>query len=467
METNDPPIPITIRFLGAAGTVTGSKTVVEAFGKKIMVDCGMFQGLKELRLLNWQELPLKASEIDFVLLTHGHLDHTGYLPGLVKSGFKGKIYGTSPTLAIARIILEDSARIQEEDADRANKEKFTKHNPALPLYTLEDVKHTLPLFEAVSLKEPLRLSEHIVARFRYNGHILGAAFIELKVGEKMLVFSGDIGRENDPLMFPAEKPSMADILFMESTYGDRLHPGNTEQELCELLNTAISKGGTIIIPSFAVERTQALMLMVWNLQKKNKISHIPVYMDSPMGRNVFELFIEFPEWHTLSIADCRKLLTQIRIVETMKDTLRVAADKTPKIVIAGSGMASGGRVLTYFQFYLDDPNATILLAGYQAEGTRGRKLLDGEKSLKIFGKYKNVKARIGNIEGLSAHADQGELIRWLDKLQQAPGEIFIVHGEKTGAEALKQKIAAVYGWNSTIPQRDDIVTLNSEMLKST
>ncbi|HEV7231005.1 MAG TPA: MBL fold metallo-hydrolase [Bacteroidia bacterium] len=446
---------ISIRFLGAAGTVTGSKFLISACGKQVLIDCGMFQGLKELRLQNWDKLPVDVSKIDVVLLTHGHLDHTGYLPRLVKDGFKGKIRATAPTLEIARIILQDSARIQEEDAERANAEKFSRHSPALPLYTTEDVGYTLPLFEAVPLDEWIQLGDKLSVRFSYNGHILGACFIELKAGNKLLVFSGDIGRENDPLMFPPQKPEHADILLIESTYGNRLHPPAPEQELERLINESVSKQGTIIIPSFAVERTQMLMYMLWKLRDQKKIPPLPVYMDSPMGNNVLQIFHQFPEWHKLSESDCTAMCKDIQLIDTMKETLKLAADKRPKIVIAGSGMASGGRVLTYFQFYLEDPSATILLAGYQAEGTRGRKLLNGDKELKVFGKLLEVKATIGNMEGLSAHADQAELLRWLNKLDKAPEEIYIVHGEKEGAEGLRDKIKEVYGWNCGIPKPND------------
>jgi metallo-beta-lactamase family protein len=407
--------------------------------------------LKELRLLNWEKLPLEVNEISSVLLTHGHLDHVGYLPRLVKHGFKGKIFGTLPTLEIARIILQDSARIQEEDAARANAEKFTRHSPAEPLYDLADVKQALALFEGVPLNEWIPVSTRFSARFRYNGHILGASFIELKVGSKTIVFSGDVGREKDELLFPPEKPQQADILILESTYGNRLHTENPEQQLCNLINSSAEKNGTIVIPSFAVERTQTLMYLIWKLGEQKRIPRLPVYMDSPMGANVLDVFEHFPEWHKLSMADCKEMCKDIQMVQTVKETLKVASNKQPKIVIAGSGMASGGRVLTYFQYYISDPTTTILLAGYQAQGTRGRKLLDGDTEIKLYGKQYPVKARIGSIEGLSAHGDQGELIRWLRKLEKAPEKIFLVHGEKEGAEGLRDKIQEVYGWNCEIP----------------
>ena len=441
----------TIQFLGAAGTVTGSKYLVKAFGKNILIDCGLFQGLKQLRLMNWDNLPINGSEIDVVLLTHGHLDHCGYLPRLVKSGFNKRILATEPTLEIAKVILEDSARIQEEDAERANQEGFSKHKPAKPLYDKKDVEKTIPHFSPQPLDKWIELFENISARFRYNGHIIGATFIELKLRNKIFVFSGDIGRENDSLMYPPQKPEQADILIIESTYGNKLHPESAEAHLAEVINEAAQKQGTIVIPSFAVERAQLLMFLLWQLRKKNVIPNIPVYMDSPMGKNVLEIFHHNKEWHKLSVEDCNEMCRDIILVQSIQDTMKLARKKNAKIIIAGGGMASGGRVLTYFQNYLGDSNATILLAGYQAEGTRGRSLLEGASEIKLYGKYYPVRARTVNLEGLSAHADQRELINWLSNIKNTPEHIFIVHGEKVGAEGLKNKIKEVYNWDCEIP----------------
>lgn len=447
---------ITIRFLGAAGTVTGSKHLISAFGKNILIDCGLFQGLKELRLLNWKPLAFPAKDIDAVLLTHGHLDHTGYLPRLVKEGFTGVIVGTSPTLQIAEIILKDSAKIQEEDAIRANKYHYSKHNPALPLYNLDDVEKTLPFFKQASLNEWTNIDENIRYRFRYNGHILGATFIELQVGKKTLVFSGDIGRINDPLLYPPEKPEKADILLIEATYGNRIHPSRSAMDaLDEVINHCIKRNGTIIIPSFSVERTQLLMYLFWQLKKAGRISRIPIYMDSPMGRNVLEVFHKNATWHKLSVDECAEMCDEIKRIKTVEETYSLAENTEPKIIIAGSGMAAGGRVLTYFTKYLGDKNATILLVGFQAEGTRGRALLEGAKEIKLYGKYFKVNAHIENIEGLSGHADQNELISWLSNIQQPPENIFIVHAEKEGAEALQKKINDIYQWQADIPALND------------
>jgi metallo-beta-lactamase family protein len=451
---------IKIQFLGAAETVTGSKYLIQTSDKNILVDCGMFQGLKKLRLLNWEPLPFNVSKIDIVLLTHGHLDHTGYLPRLVKSGFYGPIWGTAPTLEIAKIILEDSAKIQEEDAARANAKGYSKHKPAQPLYDLKDVEKTLPHFKPKPLDKWIEISEGISCRFRYNSHIIGATFIELKIGDKAIVFSGDIGRDNDLLMYPPQKPETADILFIESTYGDRLHPNHSEKQLEEIINTAAKMNGTIIVPGFAVERIQMLMYLLWQLRKKGKIPGIPIYMDSPMGRNVLDIFHHNTEWHKLPMDQCNEMCRDIKHIKTIQETLKLAADKSAKIVIAGSGMGTGGRVLTYFQQFLGDPSATVLLVGYQAEGTRGRALLEGAKEIKLYGKYYSVKAKIENVEGLSAHADQKGLIDWMSQLKKKPEKIFIVHGEAQSADALRVKIKDVYGWDGVIPSLNEIIKIN-------
>lgn len=449
-----------IHFLGTAGTVTGSKYLIETQDKNILVDCGLFQGLKELRLLNCESIPFNVAKIDMVLLTHGHLDHVGYLPRLVGEGFSGEIWGTEPTLEIAKVILEDSARIQEEDAERANAEGFSKHKPAKPLYDTKDVKKTLPLFRPQQLDKWIEIDKEIFCRFKYNSHIIGATFIELKIQNKILVFSGDIGRSNDLLMYPPQKPEAADILFIESTYGDRLHPNHSEKQLEEIINAAAKMNGTIIVPGFAVERIQMLMYLLWQLKKKGKIPAIPIYMDSPMGRNVLDIFHHNTSWHKLPADQCTEMCRDIKLIKTMQETLKLATDKSSKIVIAGSGMASGGRVLTYFQQFLGDPSATILLVGYQAEGTRGRQLLEGAKEIKLYGKYYSVKAKIENVEGLSAHADQKGLIDWMSQLKKKPEKIFIVHGEPQSADALRVKIKDVYGWDSVIPSLNEIIKIN-------
>lgn len=444
---------VSIHFLGAAGTVTGSKYLIDTGDRKIMVDCGLFQGLKKLRLLNWDYLPVKVEEIDVVLLTHGHMDHTGYLPRLVKMGFNKVIQGTSPTLDIAAIILRDSAKIQEEEAEKANQEGYSKHKPAEPLYTVEDAEKAISHFKPVSEGEWINLFEEIKARFRYNGHIIGATFIELRIRDKLFVFSGDIGRKQDVLMYPPEKLEQADILFIESTYGDRLHPKEDVQtKLRDIILHTIEKGGTLIIPSFAVERTQTLMYLLWRLREKSVIPEIPMIMDSPMGANVLNIFHTHQKWHKLSIEDCTKMCHTFHIVREFRETWEIIDNKNPKIVIAGSGMVSGGRVLTYLQQYLHMPEASVLLAGFQAEGTRGRALLEGAPELKIYGKYYQVKAEVFSLQELSAHADQAELLDWASKITNAPQKVFITHGEQQAADTFRVKIKDTFGWDCIIPE---------------
>ena len=324
-----------LTFLGASGTVTGSKYLLETGDNRIMVDCGLFQGLKELRLLNWQQPEFDPSSIDTILLTHGHLDHTGYLPRLVKLGFKGKIYGTSPTLKIAEIILKDAAKIQEEEAERANKEGYSKHKPALAFYGLEDVTKTTRLFQVADEADWVVIAENIKVRFLYNGHILGSTFIEVEINGKTLVFSGDIGREQDLLLYPPNKPEKADVLLIESTYGGKIHPDEATiiPQLEEIVNETISRGGSLFVPSFAVERAQLLMLMLWQLVKDNKIPKMPMIMDSPMGANVLDLFHHSRKWHKLQPDECDEMCSHFTITSSFKETLEIREDKKPKIVL--------------------------------------------------------------------------------------------------------------------------------------
>lgn len=442
-----------VHFLGAAGTVTGSKFFLEAYGKKILIDCGMFQGLKELRELNWAELPVDVDQIDIVLLTHGHLDHVGFLPRLYRQGFRGKIIGTAPTLAIAGIILKDSAKIHEEEAEKAAVEHYSKHNPVLPFYTIVEAEKTITLFEAVEEGEWIPFSDKISYRFQYNGHIIGATFIELDIDKKRFVFSGDVGRVNDYLLEKPKKPEWADYLFLESTYGHKLHPTeDLEEILSEVIKETIVQKGNLIIPSFAVERLQMLMYVLWKLYKKNKIPNIPIFVDSPMGNNVLEVFKRYPQWHKLPMDEYAAMCNHVNIVESYRETWETIDDSRSKIIIAGSGMVTGGRVLTYLQQMIDDPTTTILLVGYQAEGTRGRQLQEGCHEIKFFGRYFPVKARVKSIESLSAHADQNDLLDWLSEIKNIPEEVFLIHGEQTALDAFRVKIQKEKNWNVCIPK---------------
>tara|TARA_R110000751_G_scaffold135_1_gene536 strand:- start:27065 stop:28438 length:1374 start_codon:yes stop_codon:yes gene_type:complete len=451
---------VNITFLGGAKTVTGSKYLIEAFNTSILIDCGLFQGLKDLRLLNWQPLPIDVASIQTILLTHGHLDHVGYLPRLIKQGFKGTIIGTAPTLAIAEIILKDSAKINEEEAKKANAENYTKHNPALPFYTQKEVEQIVAKFEVQTQDKWININNHISYRFNYNGHIIGSTFIELDIDGKRFVFSGDIGRTNDYLLSDPKRPDNANYLFIESTYGDKLHPKEAiEEKLTDIIKQTINDRGNLIIPSFAVERLQMLMFILFKLYQKNKIPNIPIFVDSPMGNNVLEVFKKFPKWHKLSASDYEAMCNHINIITSYADTWKTIDDPRTKIIIAGSGMVTGGRVLTYLQQLIDHDNTTILLVGYQAEGTRGRLLKEGTHEVKFYGKYYPVKAKVKHIDSLSAHADQSGLLDWLSAIKNTPKAIYLVHGEATAQQAFHVKLKTVYGWDSYCPALNEVIKI--------
>lgn len=448
---------VRIHFLGASGTVTGSKFLLETSEATILIDCGLFQGLKELRALNWEYLPIPASEIDLVLLTHGHLDHVGYLPRLYNQGFRRSIIGTSPTLRVAEVILRDSAKIQEEDAEDANAKGYNKHHPAEPLYTVEDVENTLTHFKAAEVSTWHQLSEHISYRFQYNGHIIGATFIELSIFGKIFVFSGDIGRQEDVLLNPPKRPLNADYLFLESTYGDRNHPEeDVPQLLMDLIHDTLEQQGVLLIPSFAVERTQSLMYLLWELYRSGKIPPIPMVMDSPMGSQILSVFNDFTDWHKLSPQQCAAMCNHFNIVESYAETWETIDDPRPKLVIAGSGMITGGRILTYLQQLLDVSTTHVLLVGFMAEGTRGRDLLEGKEELKIHGKQIPVQASVSHLESLSAHADKEELLAWVSELKNIPEQVFLIHGEAEAAAELKKEIESRYQWHVNIPELYEI-----------
>ena len=441
-----------VKFIGGAGTVTGSKTLIESNGIRILIDCGLFQGLKPLRDLNWDPLPVLPSTIDFVLLTHGHLDHCGWLPRLVNQGFSGKIYCTSPTKDITKLILLDSAKIQEEEAKNANEGKYSKHEIAKPLYNLEQVEKVFPLFRVIKTNEPIPLDAQIEAVYTNAGHILGACSIALTLENKTLVFSGDIGRDDDVLLYPPTKPKKADYVFLESTYGDRIHPKtDTKLELEIYINNAVDKGGTIIIPSFAVERAQTIMFLLWQLREEERIPNIPYIIDTPMGINALNIFSSNQQWHKLSLEECAEMSKMFSLVSDYQETMEVIYDEQPKVVIAASGMLTGGRVLSYLEQYIILPQTTVIIVGYQAEGTRGRKLLEGAKKIKIHGQYYPVKAKILEIQGLSAHGDQNDLLNWLSELENKPTRVFLVHGENEPLDELRIKVHEKYGFDCKVP----------------
>ncbi len=451
---------INVQFLGASGTVTGSKFYLETPELRILVDCGMFQGIKVLRELNWRPLPVDVREIDLVLLTHGHLDHTGYLPRLLREGFNGEIVGTAPTLGITEIILRDSARIHEEEAEKANREGYSRHKPALPFYTSKEAEHTLKLFRVASEDEWISATDNIRYRFRYNGHIIGSTYIEIEVNGRIIVFSGDLGRYTDLLLAPPKEPEWADYLFIESTYGNKLHPDEeVESQLINLTHKVLEDRGNLLIPSFAVERLQSLMFLLWRLYKHNRIPNIPIIVDSPMGQNVLEVFERFPGCHKLSMEEYHAMCNHITLVSSYRETWEVIDDPRPKIVIAGSGMVTGGRILTYLRQLVAKSETQVLLVGYQAEGTRGRRLLEGEPEIKIFGKYHEVKAQISHMQSLSAHADQADLLKWMRRIKNIPERIFLIHGEPTALEGFDAKIRDTFGWDPHIPRLNEKVGL--------
>lgn len=451
---------VKLHFWGAAGCVTGSKFLLEFDSRRLLVDCGMFQGLKSRRVLNWEPWPVAPSSLEAVFITHGHLDHVGMLPRLVRDGFSGPIFGTAPSLEVARIVIEDSAKIHMEEAERALEEGYSKHERPLPLYTLDDAKAATAQFQAVPKDTWQDGQGGVRFRFRYNGHILGASFIELELGGKRFVFSGDVGRPRDELLGPPERPERAEVLLLESTYGNRIHPDtDIESLLADHIKETIRERGACIIPSFAVERLQTVMFLLWKLLRANRIPRLPIYVDSPMGENVLDLFERFQHWHKLPVEDYVGMRRQMEIITEYRDTWKAIDDPRPKVVVAGSGMLSGGRVLTYLSQLLDRKSTRILLVGYQAEGTRGRNLLDGAHELKIFGKYIPVAAQVVVLETLSAHADQAELLDWVSGIGVTPEHVYLVHGEPTAQDAFRIKLRQEKGWEAKIPELFESVAI--------
>ena len=439
LKTNN---EIIVQSLGAAETVTGSKHLLKTPELAVLVDCGLFQGLKELRLRNWAKLPVDPAEIDVMLLTHAHLDHCGYIPLLVKNGYKGKIYMSPPTFELAKIILLDSAKIQEEDAEKANRGKYSKHEPALPLYTVEEAEKSFENFTVLDHNVPLNLSPNIAFQFIKNGHILGSCFIDMHCFGRKIVFSGDIGRFTSDYLAPPTFLKETEFLFMESTYGDRLHgTKDPALELAEAVFGTYSQHGNVLIPAFAVGRAQELMKILSDLKRENKVPYnLPVYLDSPMGASVTDLLQKFPDWHKLTTTECQDIYKDVIINREYEGTESIIKDKHPKVVISASGMLTGGRVLEYMKFYAPQKNNTILLVGYQGDGTRGRDLEEGKKEVKIHGNYVHVNAKVINISGLSAHGDQGEMMKWLNGFEKKPQKIFLIHGEMGSMKVFKDKI---------------------------
>lgn len=437
---------VKLTFLGGAGTVTGSKTLLETAKYKVLIDCGLFQGLKSLRLLNWEKFVVSPSSINAIILTHAHLDHCGYIPLLVKNGFKGEIHCTLPTRDLAELILKDSAKIQEEDARAANLFKYSKHKPAKPLYTQKDVDDALPFFIPHEKNEWFLINEDIKLCFRHQGHILGSAFVEMKCLNKRILFSGDVGRKNPLILYPSDKPRETDYLILESTYGDRLHSSVlAESEIEEIVNKTMDRGGIVMIPCFAVGRAQELLFLINELKEKNKIADVPVYFDSPMGIEATEIMQRYGDWHKLSDKQVKQMCIKTSFIKDFAETQELVKKTDAKIIIAGSGMVTGGRILYYLKHLISNENNAVLLVGYQPQGTRGRLMLDGTQEIKFYGEYHSVKAQVFSLSSLSAHADQAELLDWLNKME-SPKNVFINHGEPQQSETLRTKIMDTYHW---------------------
>lgn len=442
-----------LTFLGAAGSVTGSKYLLTFNNQNILIECGLFQGLKKLRLRNWENLPINPAEIDAVLITHAHIDHSGYLPRLMKQGFSGPIYATEATFDLCSLLLPDCGYIQEDDARRANKYHYTKHRPALPLYTKQDAQKVLEQFKIINFHQKTEIIKGLSATWHHAGHILGASLIKLHVENKEILFSGDMGRFNDDVMKAPEFIKSTDYLLLESTYGDRLHDRSDPSELiCNIINKTIAKNGTVLIPAFAVGRAQSLLYHISRLKADKLIPDIPVFLDSPLSINATELLYKHLDEHKLDGQICEKACSVAVYTNSIKESKAINNIEDPKIIISASGMLTGGRILHHLKNFGTDPKNTILITGYQAEGTRGSDLLSGRKIIKIHGEMVRIRADVEYITNLSAHADYEEILNWLEHFEKPPKKVYITHGEPDSALSLSYKIKSKFGWQCHIPQ---------------
>ena len=447
----------TLTSLGGAGTVTGSKHMLESGGRRILVDCGLFQGLKNLRELNWARFPVVPGSIDAVILTHAHLDHCGYLPRLVREGFAGPILCTQATAEVAELILLDSGHLQEKDAEYANRKGYSKHRPALPLYTVDDAERAVTRFRPVDWHRPIDLPGGGTALYRRAGHILGAATVEVRCDGLTLAFSGDLGRYDDPLMVDPEPVPQADYVVVESTYGDRIHERRDPLEaLAEVVERTVKRGGTVVIPAFAVGRAQQLLYFLWRLRQTGRLGLAPVYLDSPMAINASELFCRHPDDHRLSAEDARAACGVATYVRDVEGSKALSANPMPKVILSASGMATGGRVLHHIEAFGRDRRNTILFSGFQAAGTRGRSLLEGRRELKMFGHWLTIEAEVADLPMLSAHGDADELMRWLGGFRTPPKRAFVVHGEPGASDALRVRIGRDLGWDAVVPLQGQV-----------
>ncbi len=469
MTRPDSTAPI-LQFLGATGTVTGSRFLLTTPHGRVLIDCGLFQGLKALRLRNWSQFPVDPASIDAVVLTHAHVDHCGYLPALARNGFRGPVFATAGTQALARIVLPDSAHLQEEDAAYANRRGTSKHEPALPLYTTADAERVLQRFRAVAFFQATEVVPGVRATFLPAGHILGSAMVLLTIEgrrPRTVLVSGDLGRPEHPILTPPADPPGADLVLVESTYGDRTHEDAAAlARFEETLARTAARGGTTVIPSFAVDRTEVLLLHLRRLVREGRLPNLPVYVDSPMAlaalgvyrRAIAEGGIEIrPGFDGDGDPFDPGRLIEARSVE---DSIAINDAAEPSIIISASGMASGGRVLHHLAHRLPDPRNAVLLVGYQAEGTRGRTLADGAHEVKMHGRYIGVRAEVASVPAFSVHADRGEILGWLRRAPRAPETVFVVHGEPAGATALHDAIERELGWTAAVPRYLEIVRVD-------
>jgi metallo-beta-lactamase family protein len=445
---------VSITFLGGADTVTGSKYLVRQGGKCLMVDCGLFQGYKQLRLRNWNPLPFAPDAVDAVILTHAHLDHSGYLPLLVKEGFTGPVYASSGTQDLCKILLPDSGHIQEEDAAFANRHALTKHAPALPLYTRQDALDCLPRIKHVPLHKAIQPIPGWKVTLSGAGHILGASSVLLEVAGRRILFSGDLGRPDDSLMFPPDAAPAADTVLVESTYGDRQHP--TESLMAELgpaLHRLAARGGVAVVPVFAVGRAQAVLLAIAQLKASGKIPHgLPVFLDSPMAVHTTHLFEQHMGEHRLSAKEAHALTHSATMINSTDESKALSTRHGPMVILSASGMATGGRVLHHLEQRAGNHRNMIILTGYQAPGTRGAKLANGEKSIRIHGRDVAIQAEVVQLQTASAHADAGQLLTWLRSMPGRPDQVYVVHGDQQASDALRARIEHDLGWRAMVPE---------------
>ncbi len=442
-----------LTFLGAVGTVTGSKYLLEIEDKKILIDCGLFQGYKPLRLRNWEKLPFNPSEIDAVVLTHAHIDHSGYLPVLVKNGFKGPIFSTAATKDLCEILLPDSGHLQEEEANYANLRGYSKHKPALPLYTAEDGLKVMRQFVSIELHKFHQLFDDCKIKLERSGHILGSALIQVYSQGRSLLFSGDLGRPFDPIICEPAKIQTTDYLVLEATYGNKLHDTISPlDQLAKIINETIDRNGIVIVPAFAVERAQTLLYYLYLLKQSHSIPDMPIYLDSPLAINATKIFYDHQEDHRIKKDVAVRMCNIATYTSSTDDSKEIDNHNEPMIIISASGMATGGRILHHLRRFAPDPRNTILLTGFQAGGTRGERILNGEKEVKMLGEMVPIKAQVEFMANLSAHADYQEILQWLGYFQSPPRKVFITHGEPEAVQSLKEKIEKEFGWDCVVPE---------------